>query len=275
MGKRWIWFLLIFIVIPSVLSHEDSSIGNEEHTLDDGDGVLISNSLVYIGVASFISFIFVIISVYMKGNAADNVKKILFLGIIIPIIFVSAYLIISTVYLNLSSETKGPVHWHADFEIWNCNEKVDIVDPEGVSNRVGTSVFHEHGDDRIHVEGVLVNKEDAALNHFFEVTGGQLYRDSLVLKTNKGVLSIKNGQRCNNAEAELQLFVYRIVNPDGQEWKYEQIKVDDFTDYVLSPYSNVPPGDCIIVEFDTNKQKTDKICSTYSAAIKGGDIRGS
>ena len=242
MGKRWIWFLLIFIVIPSVLSHEDSSIGNEEHTLDDGDGVLISNSLVYIGVASFISFIFVIISVYMKGNAADNVKKILFLGIIIPIIFVSAYLIISTVYLNLSSETKGPVHWHADFEIWNCNEKVDIVDPEGVSNRVGTSVFHEHGDDRIHVEGVLVNKEDAALNHFFEVTGGQLYRDSLVLKTNKGVLSIKNGQRCNNAEAELQLFVYRIVNPDGQEWKYEQIKVDDFTDYVLSPYSNVPPG---------------------------------
>lgn len=258
MGKRWIWFLLIFIVIPSVLSHEDSSIGNEEHTLDDGDGVLISNSLVYIGVASFISFIFVIISVYMKGNAADNVKKILFLGIIIPIIFVSAYLIISTVYLNLSSETKGPVHWHADFEIWACGEKIHLPGPENVfDNKVGTAVFHHHDDDRIHVEGILLDKQDADLSQFFKTIGGSLTTESIgIPQHDKTVKVWRNGDLCGDQQASLKVYVNGKLNPEAEE-------------YVISPYEQIPPGDCIIVDFSPGESETtEKVCETLKS--KGG-----
>ena len=96
-----------------------------------------------------------------------NHKQLLFLGIMIPTIIATLVLVGSTLYVNVISETKGPVHWHADFEIWVCGEKVDILDPKGLSNRIGTSVFHEHNDNRVHVEGVVVDKKDVSLDEFF------------------------------------------------------------------------------------------------------------
>jgi len=71
----------------------------------------------------------------------------------------------------------------------------------------------------------------------------------------------------------LQAFLYRIVNAYPNQKKgflYEQVKLENFADYVLSPYVNVPPGDCIIIEFDEEKDTTDKICETYSASIQKG-----
>ena len=54
---------------------------------------------------------------------------------------------------------------------------------------------------------------------------------------------------------------------------YEQIKIDDFEEYIISPYSNIPPGDCIIIEFGPEKQLTDKICLPYKLAEEKGDIK--
>lgn len=204
-------------------------------------------------------------------------KKILFAGIAVPAILATVVLAYATVYLNVTSQTKGPVHWHADYEIWKCGEKLDLKNPEGFTNRIGTPVFHEHGDARIHVEGVLIDKNDANLERFFNVTGGLLAQKKMRVPTDTELVEAVNGEPCGGANepGKLQVFLLQVTNPDqSKQWVYEQKKLDHFDDYVLAPYSYVPPGDCIIIEFGEEKETTDKICESYTTAIKRGELRG-
>jgi len=63
--------------------------------------------------------------------------------------------------------------------------------------------------------------------------------------------------------------------PDEQKkWVFEQQKLENFEDYILSPHTSIPPGDCIIIEFDSDKEKTDHICETYKVSIERGDLSG-
>jgi len=257
MNKRGLLIIFIIILSSFVYAHEETP----ENSI----------SLWYLAIGSLAIFVFVAISLISKKIN----KAVMFTLIVIPILIVSFYLTYSTISLNLKSEYNGPVHWHADFEIWNCGEKIDLMDPEGMSNRIGTSVFHEHNDNRIHVEGVVINKDDVNLHEFFETFGSELNKDMLIVEINQGIISMNNGNKCNEKEGKLQVFLYKVKNPeDNKNWIYEQIKLDDFDQYVLSPYSNVPPGDCIIIEFDQDKDKTDKICETYKVAMGSGDLIG-
>ena len=61
---------------------------------------------------------------------------------------------------------------------------------------------------------------------------------------------------------EMQVFAYR-VNPDNT---YSQTKLADPATYVMAPESQVPPGDCIIFEFDTPKPRTNKLCRSFKVA---------
>ena len=61
---------------------------------------------------------------------------------------------------------------------------------------------------------------------------------------------------------------------DNKNWIFEQQKLDNFEDYVLSPYTQIPPGDCIIIEFDAEKEKTEHICESYKVAVGRGDLSG-
>ena len=135
------------------------------------DEVIASVSSNLVISAFLIIAVFVILTVLVKEKG-ETLKKILFGGIVLPVIIVTIFLVGSTIYLNLSSATGGPVHWHADFQVWNCGQKVDLVDPQGLSNKVGTATFHEHNDNRIHVEGVVINQSDASLGNFFKFIGG-------------------------------------------------------------------------------------------------------
>lgn len=266
--KRGLLFLVLLILISFVYAHEEV----QEKNLDEK---LRSDSLLFLFVGSLIISITAILSILLKNRIGDY-KRFLFLLIIIPIILVSSYLVYATLYLNINSETKGPVHWHADFEIWNCGKKVDLINPEGFSNRVGTSVFHEHGDNRIHVEGVVIDEDLVDLHNFFKVLGGKLTSEELIVWTNVGLLELRNGNLCNEKEGKLQAFLYKIKNPESKgNWVYEQIKLENFENYVLSAYSNVPPGDCIIIEFDEEKGYTKNICETYKITIQKGDLVGS
>ncbi len=275
LGMR-IYLLIVLVVIVSsaAYSHEEDELQeNEEQKADIGEQ-LKSSSTTYITIASIIALILVLFSIYEKDKS-EKMKRFLFLGIAIPIIIATAYSAGSTIYLNLASHTKGPVHWHADFEVWNCGQKIDLIDPTGMSNRVGTPVFHEHGDDRIHVEGVVVDEKDVDLHNFFEFVGGIINEDYLYVPTNKGYTEISNDGICNGQQGKLQVFLYKIENPDDtKNWIYEQQKLENFEDYILSPYSNVPPGDCIIIEFDAEKEKTDKICESYRVAMARGELSG-
>lgn len=207
-----------------------------------------------------------VISLLLKEKP-EWLKKILFALMVVPIVITTIFLTGSTVYLNLISTSSGPIHWHADFEVWVCGRQVDLVNPHGFSNRVGTSVFHEHADNRVHVEGVVQDLEHVSLGEFFNVVGGHLTKTSLSMPTMTGMFEIENGKYCASGEGQLQVFVYKS---EGD--KYYQQKLADPNMYVLSPESSVPPGDCIILEFDKLKDKTEKLCQQYKLKEQLGEI---
>jgi hypothetical protein len=178
--------LLFLLILASVsFSH-----GEEEHTIEE----IHSDPWAYIGIpnpmdilyiSAIISGLGIFYAVFLK-TASEPAKKVAFLVIAIPIALSTLYLSGATVYLNSISETGGPVHWHADFEIWVCGDKLDLIDPEGLSNKVGSPAVHEHNDSRIHIEGVLVKRQEASLNNFFMQVGGNLNERSITIPTNKG-----------------------------------------------------------------------------------------
>ena len=270
--KISIYLILSLLLFFIVYANGDGDAHGEEISIDE---YIKSTSLNYLLIASTVLLILVLFSIFYKEKS-ETLKWLLFLGIIIPTILVTVYLAGSTIYLNIISETKGPVHWHADYEVWICGEKVDLIDAKGLSNRVGTTVLHEHGDDRMHVEGVVVKKKDVDLHTFFDVVGGSLTNNHLAISTNDKIVEKDNGDLCNGNPGKLQVFLYKIKNPDDtKNWIFEQKKLDDFEDYVLSPYSQIPPGDCIIIEFGEEKQSTEHICETYKNAEQRGDLSGS
>lgn len=205
---------------------------------------------------------------------APELKKILFSLIVLVIFCATFYLAFSTIYLNVTSSSGGPVHWHADFEIWNCGKEVDLKDPKGFSNRVGTPTLHEHGDKRIHMEGVVVERDDASLGKFFKVVGGEINPRFMIIPTNTGNLVLKNGETCPDVNGglipgEVQVFVYKVVGNN-----YTQTKLANPGSYNFSSQGQVPPGDCIIVEFDSPKDKTDKLCRSFVVAKQIGKLGG-
>jgi hypothetical protein len=255
--KKLIFVLLILVLLSSLVYAHSGDVESSNTNIDHKD-----SSITYILIASIIIIVLTLLS--FKKKLSESLKWFLFIGISISILLPSIYLIWSTVSLNLASESNGPVHWHADFEIWNCDEKWDLKNPTGLTNRIGTTVFHEHNDDRIHVEGTLLKTDTVDLHSFFEVIGGDLDDSSFTIESNEGKLS------SGGCEGELQIFAYNILDEKETPWRYVQEKVSP--DYILSPHTNIPPGDCIIIEFGEQKDKTDKMCETYKIAIEKGKL---
>lgn len=217
------------------------------------------------GASAFV-LLSLLLSILIK-NKSETLKLVLFLFIAIPVIFGTGYLVYSTIHKNVTSVTGGPVHWHADFEIYSCGKKLELVDPEGLSNRVGTSTLHEHNDERIHIEGAIEDFSEISLGQFFKKIGGELNSRSLTVPTKNGIINVKDGDRCISQPGAVQVFVYRTVNSF-----YFQEKLNDPARYVISHHAQVPPGDCIIIEFDIPKEKSDKLCEQYQIKTSLGEI---
>lgn len=214
---------------------------------------------------AIVSFIFLLVFLTKKR---DSLKLYFFLGIIFPVIFTSLFLAGSTVYLNQISATKGPVHWHADFEIYNCGQPIDLVDPVGLSNKIGTPTFHEHNDGRVHVEGVVLQMEDVSFNSFINVIGGKISDTSLEFPTTNGLFARKDGELCPDGTlGEWNIFLYSV---QGKNIGREKLTLEKLREHILAPEGSVPPGDCIILEFSESKNKTDHLCNFYKTAINQG-----
>lgn len=254
-------------------------------------------------IIASISLVFFIITAVLLKNHMPKLKLPLFVLIAVTMLGSTGILIASTVYLNTKADSKGPVHWHADIEFWSCGAELNLRDPQGMlTNKVGTATYHEHNDKRIHLEGVVVRKShDASLGKFMQVTGGHITPGSVaiplsrdqdkwfasgdqvdgdtqrpqnfslatgagawVTNDEKGpVLSLGDGEYCGEGDespAEVQVFAYHY---DEASKTYSQRKVDDPADYVIRDESVVPPADCIIVEYDQPKERTDKLCRQY------------
>lgn len=230
--------------------------------------IIASNSFNAVLSASLVLIILVGVAFLIK-KPAEVLKRLLFTLICIITILTTVYLASLTVYLNNVSASKGPVHYHADLEIWGCGREYDLINPTGWSNKIGTPTLHEHNDKRIHLEGVIVEKQDASLGKFFKVIGGQISTQRLAFPSTMGQATFASGQSCpDGVPATLQVFVYKVVQGTAV-----QTKVSNPAEYIISPESQIPPGDCIIVEFDKNKDLTDKQCRSFKVAKELGKIK--
>lgn len=197
----------------------------------------------------------VLVVLIVLGSVArqhlPKLKMPIFAAISLTVAAVSFFLIGSTIYLNVNSESGGPVHWHADFEMWACGEELELRDPVGaLSNKIGSPSLHEHNDRRIHLEGVLVEEHDASVGKFFHEIGGAisengvniplntdgpyfddedqdytpnqevrdaLMREYVIQGRNGDNATFIDGQTCPNGnQANFQMFAYEVArNEDG------------------------------------------------------------
>lgn len=259
-----------------------------------------SKQIVMIAV---VVLIFLVVASIILRDRLPKLKPWLFGALSATLILPTIYMIGSTIYLNTKSESGGPVHWHAEVEFWACGTELELRNPTGfLSNKVGTSTYHEHDDKHIHLEGVVLRKsEDASLGKFLRVTGGHLDETGIgvplsqepTLWTAQGekldgdtqgtmnqtelesyisysldgpVAELRNDGNCSGQPAELQTFVYSF---DEQSNTYSQKKISDAADYVIREESSLgPPADCIIFDYDIKKDRTDKLCEQYGVRDK-------
>lgn len=243
---------------------------------------------------SVLLVLFVILAILVNKNKKRAKFKLpVFVAIVAVVTATTLTISGATVYLNVKSATGGPVHWHADIEFWACGNELELRDPRGfLSNKIGTPTLHEHNDKRIHLEGVPVElPHDASLSKFMNVVGGEITKNTLVVPLNDEVYfedetdgdgnsdlypaqvepfihtdsegkvaSFISGQQCGTQNSQVQVFVY---NYDEDQKTYKQTKLEDPADYAITDKSEVPPGDCVIFEFDVQKARTDKLCKQY------------
>jgi hypothetical protein len=112
----------------------------------------------------------------------------------------------------------------------------------------------------------LVQTDQAILGNVTHQLGDELLAGGSVCRPRPYVgrghhRGSRNGMGCNqDGYAELQTFLIRY---DKESKTYSQSKLSDPSQYVIRDESTVPPGDCVIVEFDMLKSRTDKLCQQY------------
>ena len=234
MKKRLMVLLFILLLVISsyyVIAHEE----DEQFALNQSQLYPISQ-LAFVGYGSLAFTILVVIMLLFHKTMSEQSKKLVFYLVIALVLTVTGYLVITTLHLNITSVTKGPVHWHADYEVWVCDKKLELPHAKGFSNRQGTDLIHAHEDNRIHVEGVLLNKKEASLGTYFHAVGGSLTDDGLRYPTDDGLVAAHDGDICNSKPGKLYVFVNGKL-------------IDNPSDYAISPYETVPPGDMIKIVF--------------------------
>jgi len=112
------------------------------------------------------------------------------------------------VFYFLTSEgsyTKGSVHWHSEISIELCGTDEPLPRPvagQEVHGQsfVGTTLLHLHSEPKIHMEGVVIKKEDITLSEFADAVGITFTKTSLMDKT--------NGELCpDGTVGKVKLFV--------------------------------------------------------------------
>ena len=120
--------------------------------------------------------------------------------------------------------TKGPVHWHAKMEIEVCGEKRDLPgspsDSSGISHgksRIGTELTHHHFDNVMHIEGVILKKEDIALGAYADRIGLTFDREHLMEK--------KSGDECSPGKpGQVKMFVNGEQNEEFRDFIPKEVQ---------------------------------------------------
>jgi hypothetical protein len=98
----------------------------------------VASTSARIAIGSAIALMVLVIITALIKDRAPKLKLPLFILIAGITIFSTLYMAGSTIYVNNKSDSGGPVHWHADMEIWACGNELELRDPyEFLSNKTG------------------------------------------------------------------------------------------------------------------------------------------
>lgn len=194
----------------------------------------------------------------LKKIFIENTSKILFFTTLILVVLAGI-----VVYKKTNIYINQPVYYFADFAIFSCGDKQhELTAPKGLTESNG------YQDRRNNFEGLGVEPKDVNLGNYFKVLGGWIDKYSFSFPSENGQLIFTENGSCDGQNPnKLQVFVYKVAGG-----KITQSKLEDPSIYTISPYPQVPPGDCIIIELDKIKDKTDKVCKSYSKALQQGKI---
>lgn len=219
------------------------------------------------------------VSFYREDDLNLKDKNLLMNGFILAVLVPSFYAAGAFVHQSQTSWSGGEIHWHADFEVIVEEDgeyrQLNLIDPSefcestqhesstmcALNDRTGSTRYHEHNDDRIHLEGIFKEREDATLSAFFETFGGELTNDKLVLPTNNGTV-----RRVEGSEKSLKILVQKGVG-GNRRWcaieergvtSEENICLTEKGDlatepsyYVISPFKRGPTLDNIFIVYDS------------------------
>lgn len=235
----------IFLILCAILAIALVS----AHTETSEKSIHWEDPIIYIKLSGSILVFFSVLFIFKK-EFSEKEKKIYFTLMVAPVILSTLFLAGSTIYENITSITKGPVHWHADYQVWVCGERLDLVNPKFPRNKIGTPLFHEHDDDRIHIEGTVMQLEDVNLENYFRVIGGKLEQGYMAYPTTEGMVEVKDNDLCpDGTSGTLRVYI------NGQRF-------ENYQEHILYPHAYVPPGDCIILVFD-NSSEMNYICESW------------
>ena len=220
------------------------------------------------------------ISFYREEDLNLRNKKILMNGFLIAVLVPSLYAAGAFVHQSQTSWSGGEIHWHADYEVIveenGEYKQLDLIDPQNfckqtthesptmcsLNDRTGSTKYHEHNDDRIHLEGIFREREEATLAAFFETFGGKLTNTKLKYPTNERVV-----EKAEGSDKTIKILVNKGVG-GNREWcaitQSSSLDEEDIcrtpegelvttpSKYVISPYKRGPTLDDIFIVYDSN-----------------------
>jgi hypothetical protein len=233
--------------------------------------------IIYGGVLS--TLVLASISFYREEELNLRDKNIIMNGFLIAVLVPSLYTAGAFVHQSQTSWSGGEIHWHADYEVMveenNEYQQLDLIDPSNfceetrhesttmcsLNDRTGSTKYHEHNDNRIHLEGIFKEREDAVLSAYFETFGGKLTNTELRYPTNERMVEKAEG----NSET-LKILINQGVG-GNREWcaieKQSNLSQEDIcrtsegelattpSNYVISPYKRGPTLDDIFIVYDS------------------------
>lgn len=263
------------IALPEPASAHNETAASETHfgvAPADLEATIMTLSIKVAITAAIIIALITIFSLIIVEPSA-SLKRVLFWIMILATVLPTIFFAGSTVYLNVISETGGPVHWHLDYRIFVCGEEVQLAGPVGLlSNKVGTPSFHHHDDNRIHVEGTVVDMTHIELEDFFETIGGELTDTSFTLPLDEGSRTVTNGEQCADGTiGTWNAYLIEMPDPDGTIAQVGPLH--DFPHYLMKPEAYVPPGDCVIFEFGKPADAPAEACTFYAIEFEKGALK--
>lgn len=227
--------------------------------------------LLLVGAVSAVLFLAAAVIAHRK---APHIQLPLFAGLCVVVLCIS-FLLAAASTAHLKGSPTGPIERQAQISFWVCGQQLALRDPSRwLSNKLGTARWHEHNDDIMHYQGIPTNlEEEVSVSAFMQAVKGQISPFTLVVplneqwpladrSTNAAVerfiavqrdgkyASMVNGQTCNNAPAEVQLFAVT---------DHSQFKILDPPHYIVS--TKRAADECLVVEFDVPKAATAYRCT--------------